>query len=557
MFSRHPINKECHYECKNCAKRADCKSDDRAKDLDVFKEKILSTLEAHCSQFMKGFRLSVKKQMGSFTKHNPVKFKSPSKEKYHSWKAKAKGGISEVLKDERSVLRKSTGMGLLEAGECRSEVLDLKFLGHPACRTVSASPSHPQTSRSPPEAEHPEYILKKANVKKYFSDVNGIICDEEIACAADENDESSVTNNDMENDPEYRAYFNLDNVEDASQDGIEESNFEDNAEVQNATEVETRGVPNNVTNTSPIAHQNSNDTVESQPSNNNRSSTNVSFNRFRKYLVKTAASTPNPSGLLANFTEQLNNIRQTYSSSGPNQSSSPSSAPSSNYMPQNISSIPVPKSTSDDLNSSIPPPITSEDKSSYTFAQLQTDFFQMVSNFHQQYHNPPKVTPEIYREAQKFAKDIEEFLSLLRKVHPDEDYSWSPDPTQHVLMILVWLKHLLQSEKTVKGGKEKNHSASLFGSLLSSHDSDDVEAFESDDADHKYRELLKSLLKQAKNFHLKAFSMPDDFQLKKQHFMTWIVDLKSVLSTCKETTTILDGYPTSLNNFDSHPEYVQ
>jgi hypothetical protein len=64
--------------------------------------------------------------------------------------------------------------------------------------------------------------------------------------------------------------------------------------------------------------------------------------------------------------------------------------------------------------------------------------------------------------------------------------------------------------------------------------------------DKRYRELVKNLMKSAKNFGIRSFNIHPDPTIRRERFRIWISDMCNILSTDQQTYSILVAYPAKL-----------
>jgi len=95
-------------------------------------------------------------------------------------------------------------------------------------------------------------------------------------------------------------------------------------------------------------------------------------------------------------------------------------------------------------------------------------------------------------------------------------------------------KSTAKSGKKTKKDKKKSRRSSS-----SSDDSDDS----SYETEKLYRDILKTITKQAKYFKIKELHMLSDPSSRREKFQNWVLDLRNVLSCHYKTDGLLDSYP--------------
>jgi hypothetical protein len=102
-----------------------------------------------------------------------------------------------------------------------------------------------------------------------------------------------------------------------------------------------------------------------------------------------------------------------------------------------------------------------------------------------------------------------------------------------------------KKKKSAKKRKAAERSLRRILNLSSSESEFDDESGDesSQDADSKYRNLIKDLTKSSKTIKVKELNYHDDPLIRRERFTTWTTDLINVLSTCSATSQILVRYP--------------
>ena len=103
-------------------------------------------------------------------------------------------------------------------------------------------------------------------------------------------------------------------------------------------------------------------------------------------------------------------------------------------------------------------------------------------------------------------------------------------------------------ENSKKKGSSKRASSDVS---LSSATSQDLDS-ESDFDDHEYRNILKVLVKSAKDYKIQELTMNPDPIQRRERFGNWVIDLRNILSTHHQTSGLFDDYPAYLEEFEGH-----
>ena len=82
----------------------------------------------------------------------------------------------------------------------------------------------------------------------------------------------------------------------------------------------------------------------------------------------------------------------------------------------------------------------------------------------------------------------------------------------------------------------------------SKHSSDSESSSDEDD-DKTYRIVLKVLIRAAKSYKIKELGMSANPTERRSKFITWVLDVRNILSSHKKTSGILDQYPSEIQPF--------
>jgi hypothetical protein len=148
--------------------------------------------------------------------------------------------------------------------------------------------------------------------------------------------------------------------------------------------------------------------------------------------------------------------------------------------------------------------------------------------------------PPFDSDSNQSNKDCEQPMSPKVKSNDDPDDDSSSSSSSSSSDDSDYSDHQKQKKKT----RTKKHK-----------DNDDPKR-KAKKEDKKYREIVKNLMRTAKNFDVRSFSINPDPTIRQERFRTWVSDLNNILSTESKTSGLLNNYPAKLEKFDSLTDRV-